>query len=186
MPNRFFDADNYPFSTKDKLCFDTNIWLYLFPPTPSFGGHKWVVSYSKTFKKIRQNRVPIVLDVSVLSEYLNQYARIEWEAYKKTQGSCGSFKMFRSSRYFAPVARIAAFSVSKIIAQCEPMLLPTIKTEFDITHILDDYASVKCDFTDSILAENCRIFGYKLVTNDADFSQIDYGIDIITHNSALF
>jgi len=186
MPNRVSDAANYAFTGKDKLCFDTNIWLNLFPPTLSWGKSKWAASDAGTFKRIKQSQAAIVIDVSVLSEYFNRLARLEWETYRKNPGSGLSFKNFRNSIYFKPAAEAVALLASKIIAQCQQTIQPIALHNFDITHILDDYRSAKCDFTDSVLAENCRVFGYSLFTNDADFCKIDYGIDIITHNPALF
>ena len=186
MPNRFSDAATYPFTAQDILCIDTNVWLDLFPPTPAFRKSKWVELCTSTYKKIKQSKASIIVDISVLSEYLNWYARFEWNVYKNNPGNIpfSSFKDFRNSAYFKPIAKTSFTLASRIIAQCR-LNVQSIGGSFDIIHILDDYESMKCDFNDSVLAENCRIFGYKLVTNDDDFGKTDYGIDIITHNPKL-
>ena len=131
----------------------------------------------------------MIIDISVLSEYLNRYARYEWDAYEKdktTKEHFRRFKDFRDSAHFKPIAETASFFASKIISRCKQQIqLLSAGMTFDITHVLDDYAAVKCDFTDAVLAETCHLSRCKLVTNDKDFKQIDYDIEIITHNPIL-
>ena len=106
MPNRIHNAANYSFTEKDKLCLDTNVWLCLFP-APSSGKDPWTDAYSKTYRAIIQSGASVVIDISVLSEYLNRYARYEWDAYEKdkiTKEHFRRFKDFRDSVHFMRAA----------------------------------------------------------------------------------
>ena len=188
MPNQIHNAANYSFTEKDRICFDTNIWFYLLP-SPAQKRDTCADAYTKTIHCIIRSNATIIVDISILSEYLNRYARMEWDAYEKdtaTQEHFRRFKDFRNSDYFKPIAEGAARSASKIIARCKQMIIqPAVGDKFEIEHILEDYGAAKCDFADAVLAETCRIHQYKIFTNDDDFGRIDYGIEVITHNSNL-
>ena len=53
----------------------------------------------------------------------------------------------------------------------------------NIKQVLADFTVGVTDFNDGLLAETCRRNGWKLITNDGDFST--GGIEVLTANSRL-
>ena len=121
----------------------------------------------------------LIVDALVLSEYLNRYCRIEWNANYKVRFP--DFKAFRRSPDFAPIGQA-------VIAYANGML--RLATRYDhpfsqanITQVLTDVQSGSSDFNDGLLVESCRHHGWKIVTNDSDFTI--GGIDVLTTNPRL-
>ena len=185
--NRVIDAAKYRFSEKDRLCLDTNVWLCLFPFSTQ--KDRKISDYTSTVRKIVQSKATIVTDILILSEYMNRYANFAWRAYEndpKTKEHFDSYKRFRKSGHFAPIAERVSHNASRIVAFCRQHIhLPIAEKEVDLVHILEDCGKAKCDFGDAVIADKCRIFNCKLVTDDYDFGQVSYGIDVITHNSKM-
>ena len=62
----------------------------------------------------------LIMDALVLSEYLNRYCRIEWNALHKREHPC--FKTFRKSSTFAEVGAAAAVLARSMLRLCVPRL----------------------------------------------------------------
>ena len=104
MNNKAYDLTSYSFSQGERILIDTNIWLYLFP-APGDPKQKFAKEYSSAFSQLVNAQAVPVLDLMVLSEYLNRYCRIEWEGRFKDRFS--RFKNFRKSKDFLSVASSA-------------------------------------------------------------------------------
>lgn len=185
MPNNIHDLAGYQFIREEKFFIDANVWLYLEPWSGS-ASRKLTDLYSNALKKMLNSGVKIYLNASVLSEYLNRYARLEMEAYNRTPKQADyykNFKEYRKSPHYPPVAKRANKSALTIIRLCT--LIDTPFACYDIAQIMDDHAKCKSDFNDTVFAETCRHHGCKLVTHDTDFPAVDYGLDILTHHSGL-
>ena len=120
----------------------------------------------------------IYIDVLVISEFINAYARMQ---QKIVAPHINTFKNFRSSPYFKPVAEDIADDVELILSYCS-------KTESGFTalpmdDLLADYISGDFDFNDQVITELCKSNGFTLITNDGDFKTQD--IPILTANSNL-
>lgn len=178
MKNKAYDLSRYTFSASEKILFDANIWLYLFPP-PGNPQRPFATIYSTHFARMLRNGVQPVLDLLVLSEYLNRYCRIEWEGrYKKTHFK---YKAFRDSSDFNSVGRSAASFARKISSIC--VRYSTSSEKLDIEKALSGFETGESDFNDALIADVCKIHGFKLLTNDADFHF--GGIEILTSNPKL-
>lgn len=115
MKNKAYNLSQYMFFTCEKILFDANIWLYLFPP-PGNPQHYSAAVYSTHFARMLRDGAQPVLDPLVLSEYLNRYCRIEWEGkYKKAHIK---YKEFRNSSDFKTVGKSAASFARKISSLC--------------------------------------------------------------------
>ncbi|MBU1235380.1 MAG: PIN domain-containing protein [Gammaproteobacteria bacterium] len=178
MKNRAHDLTAYAFSKGDALLLDTNVWLYLFP-APSNKQPAFAASYSGAFKKMLAAGAHLAMDALVLSEYLNRYCRIEWTALHKAAHP--DFKRFRQSADYAPVGQGAALYAKNILKQCARHDHPF--ASINVAQVVADFESGSNDFNDGLLAETCRINGWKLVTNDGDFTQ--GGIEVLTTNRKL-
>ena len=176
MKHKAAKVSRYKFTSEDKLFLDANIWLYLHgphKPAPS-----WVVNiYSKTFRRILKAKSQIYIDVLVLSEFINRYARMKWEVIAQAK----SFKDFRNSSHFQPVAQDIAADAKLVLQHCS-----RIESGFStlaIDDLLTDYAAGNSDFNDQVIVEMCRSNGLTLITNDGDFKS--QGIPVLTANKRL-
>ena len=170
------DIRYYNFTAQDKLFLDANIWLYLYgPPKPR---SYWRPIYASVFNRMLRAKSRIYIDVLVVSEFINAYARLKW---RDASSYPNTFKTFRSSPYFKSVAEDIAADVELVLSNCS-------KTESGFTalpmdDLLADYAMGDSDFNDQVITEICKNNGFTLITNDSDFRTQE--IPILTANSNL-
>jgi predicted nucleic acid-binding protein len=178
MKNKAHDLSTYAFSKGEALLLDANVWLYLYPaPSDRFTG--FAGRYSAAFKRMLAAGSHLALDALVLSEYLNRYCRIEWSALHKTTHP--DFKKFRQSSDFGSVGQGAALYARNILRHCSRHDHPFAMA--DVAQVLVEFEKGTQDFNDGLLVETCRYQGWKLVTNDGDFTI--GGIEVLTTNSRL-
>ena len=130
---------SYTFSHRDKLFLDTNVWLYLFGPRQP--RNHWNQIYSQVFNRILNANSQIYIDVLVVSEFINAYARMK---QKVVAPYINNFKVFRGSLYFKPVVEDIADDVELVLSYCS-------KTESGFTalpmdDLIADYISGVFDF----------------------------------------
>lgn len=179
MSKQIYRIESYTFSTTDALLFDANVWLYIY-------GQQGELSpqiknkYLLALRRIRSAKIPIFIDVLVLSEFINASARFFYNRLPAPTKPV-EFKAFRNSADFKPIdERIAKLS-RRILEKSQ-----RIESNFesvDIGTILRDYQAGEVDFNDLILAEMCRTRNLKLVTHDADFKEEN--VAILTANPKL-
>lgn len=178
MTNKFLSIDKYFFRREDELFLDANIWLYIFGPQTA-PNHPRTRTYSGALKRILMAQSSMLIDVLVLSEFINRYARIEYGYL--SPASKPEFKVFRQSPQFDPVAKDISIAVKTILnhARC-------IGNNFENlapASWLAAFENQRHDFNDLVIAELCKARGLKLVTHDADFKFP--GLTIITANPHL-
>ena len=177
MNGKTSDVVQYDFTSEDRLFFDANVWLYLYLHQGSDGGY-WENLYSDVFDHILGAGSQIYIDVLVVSEFINAFARQVWKAsglFPK------DFKKFRNTPEFEPVAQNIAAAVEKMMQYSSRVesRFPTL----DMNKLLRDYATGSLDFNDQVIVEICRRNRFTLVTNDGDFRNQD--IPILTANRRL-
>ncbi len=177
MKNNIHDLRRYSFQKGERFLLDTNIWLFLFPP-PGNPNPKVVAQYSSGFARIRAARSDVVMEPTVLGEYANRYARIEYEAVKS---GFKDYKAFRRSKTFSLVGNKVRLNLTKILGFCTSCDIPF--ASFDMPSLLASFESGELDISDGLLLETCKNCGLKLVTNDSDFRE--GGIDVLTTNPTL-
>ncbi len=177
MKPKAVEVRHHQFTSKDKLFLDANIWLYVHGPNEPKAS--WVVNtYSKTFNRILKAQSQIYIDVLVLSEFINRYARMKWELVKS---NFDEFRKFRNSPCFKPAAQGIAADAKRVLQHCS-----RIESGFStlaIDDLLTDYATGDSDFNDQVITEICRSNGLTLITNDIDFK--NKGIPVLTANRRL-
>lgn len=180
MTGTVIDAARHGFSDKDRILVDANVWLYLFGP--SAPRSPAVRAYSAVFTNMQKGRVNLYLDVLVLSEFVNRYARVE-HAIQRNSGAAVShdFKTFRDSSDFIPIAQAIQASMMKIGRYAQ--LLDHPLTTCDLPAVLAEFATGKRDINDELLAHCCKTHSLALLTNDADL--VHTGITILTTNPHL-
>lgn len=176
MRTKALDVRQYSFTSHDELLLDANIWLYLYGPQRP--GDKRTAAYSQAFAKILSARSRICINVLIVSEFINTYARLQWGINGKP---LGDFKKFRNSQDFKPIAADIAAAVNLVLKHCT-----RIESEFatlDTGQIISEYETGDYDFNDQIIAAICRKKGLKLVTHDSDFHA--QGISVLTMNPKM-
>lgn len=168
---------NYNFKSSDNLLLDTNIWLFNYGPQSPMANEQ-VTIYSGALAKILAAKSRIYIDVLIVSEFINAYARTK---YNLLSPQYIKFKQFRKSKDFKPVAQEIAASVKRVLQHCD-----RVENGFELLAIdtmLDEHAVGDSDFNDQILTALCKRNELKLVTDDSDFK--GQGIFLITANKRL-
>lgn len=170
------EVGQYHFSSNDKLFLDTNIWLFFYgPQTPR---DHWVSVYSKAFTNILDAKSTIYIDVLIVSEFINTYARQKWKLVAK-EGD--QFKDFRMSTDFKQVAKDIADDVRRVLQHCSR--LESGFETVNLEDLLSNYADGESDFNDQVIVELCKKEELTLVTHDFDFKGA--GIPVLTANRRL-
>ncbi len=175
MAHRVEEIASYAFKSSDKLLLDTNVWMLVCGPQKPEDSR--VATYSQALTKILDAKSRIYIDVLIVSEFMNTYARLKW----KLLSSLPDFKQFRKSKDFKPVAQDIAADAKRVLQHCT-----RVEDGFEslaIESLMDEYAAGNSDFNDQILATLCKKQGLKLVTDDGDFRGRE--IPVITANKRL-
>jgi len=170
------DISSHSFSKSDKLFLDTNIWLSIYGPMTFT--QKRASTYSKAILDIRKFGCAVFIDILVVSEFINSYAR--WE-YKQSLTKYKTFKDFRKSSSFTGIAKDISNNVKRIINQCKRCGYDFVKE--DIEKLLTEFGYGDFDYNDQIFTEICKSNGLILVTDDGDFKGL--GLNILTANNRL-
>ena len=167
---------HYNFTAEDKLFLDANIWLYLYGP-PKLRSY-WSPIYASVFNRMVRAKSRIYIDVLVVSEFINAYARLKW---RDASSHPNAFKTFRNSPNFEPVAQDIVAHVKQIMKHCTRIESNFVTLQMD--GLLTDYATGDYDFNDQVITEICKNNGFTLITNDGDFKTQE--IPILTANTKL-
>jgi predicted nucleic acid-binding protein len=178
------NISNYTFSNNDRLFFDTNIWLDIYGPFVN-KDVTITATYAIALKKIRHVQSCLFIDALVLSEFINSYARFEYNQRFYNNKKYKNFKLFRQSQNFKSVAEDIANNAKRIVKLCQPCDLQF--NTLNLMNILDEYAQGTADYNDQLIAEMCVANGFGLVTHDADFSQLEKSnqLVLLTANQRL-
>lgn len=174
------DIQSYAFSSSDKLLVDANVWLFLYGPQYSSSRDPRVRVYSAAWKSILSAGCQVVIDVTVLSEFVNASLRYE---YNKLPASLKppDFKSFRRSALYPSVARHLAVNCNAILSHCS-----CVDSDFTLTSAASAIAGLAAgtlDFTDQVLVQLCGAKGFTIITHDGDYKGAD--VNILTFNSSL-
>jgi predicted nucleic acid-binding protein len=180
MSNQVYFLENYDFTSSDALLFDANIWLYIYGLSNTRHTERLKRKYEQQFRRIRSLKVPIFLDVLVLSEFINAYSRQFYNRLPEATKPA-NFKTFRNSEAFQPIAQEIGKYSRRILAKTQRTNIAFESVEMGA--IINSYVAANADFNDLMLAELCKANGFKLVTHDADFKGDD--LTILTANSKL-
>lgn len=164
----------YDFKPSDEFLLDTNIWLLVYAPHGPKDNR--VAVYSQALSRIIAAQSRIYIDILIVSEFINTYARLKWKLM-----SCLDFKQFRNSKDFEPVAQDIAADVKRVLQHCRRV--DDNFESLEIDSLIDEYATGFSDFNDQILTTLCKRKGLTLVTDDGDFK--GQGIPVVTANKRL-
>lgn len=176
MKYKATEVRQYNFTPEDKLFLDANIWFYIFgPQEPEYQRSHWMAIYSDVLKDILNAKSQIYIDVLIVSEFINRYARLKFNVDAPTDID---FKDFRKTKDFKLIAQDIAADVKGILQCCA--LVESGFEGLDLDGILNDYAKGDSDFNDKVITEICKNNGFILITNDSDFKTQE--IPVLTAN----
>lgn len=154
-----------PLCNKDKIFIDTNILIFLFSPT-FVESEKWQIDkYSEIFLNLIENKNKLYINSVVISEFINQCLRIDFNKHYNTSGTKDFKRNYRKSDEYKNTLRI-------ILNQLKKILKKTIKIDdnFSKFDTIEEYKiSINIDFNDLIIAKTVIDNDFKLLTNDGDF-----------------
>ena len=155
---------SYPFSPKEKVIFDTNIWMRLYGPYCFTKDNHF--EYSEAFRNIRTNDTDILLNNIILSEFINAFSRDIWKHHPH-KARWEEFKDFRNSPEFEEVAEEIGLwmkEIKEMVSFCD------LKFDKEIAEgYIDKYLCGSFDFNDIIIAEFSKLIRATLITHDFDF-----------------
>jgi predicted nucleic acid-binding protein len=166
----------HAFHPEDTLFLDTNVWLSVFGPSKP--GDKRSASYSEAFARLLSAGSRVFIDILVVSEFVNTYARLKWKVEGK---HVADFKDFRRSPAFQPIARDIAADLKRVLIHCS-----WTEHAFDAVDLLamvEEYAGGDSDINDLAIVRICRNQRFTLITHDADFA--GQNVPILTANPRL-
>ncbi len=179
-PNKAHHALRRSYTNADRIVFDANILVSLFsglePP-----GSPIVSAYSAALKQIRTSGATVLLDVLVLSEFVNVCARKEYDLACPFGPGRLPFKQFRDSSDFVPIAEAISRAASQIASFA--IAVDHAFSKWPLKDLLKDYATGGHDVNDQCLVQLCRQENAFLLTNDRDFTR--GGIALLTTNPRL-
>ena len=173
-PNALSVRD-YDFRPEDELFLDANIWLFLYGSQNP--GNARMDVYSSAFRRILEAKSRIYVDVLIVSEFINAYARLQWQI----RAPDSRFKAFRNSLEFREVAQEIADNVKRVLNHCSR--IESYFDTLDADELMDEYAQGGADFNDQVIRHLCRSKNLTLITDDRDFK--GQGISILTANRRL-
>jgi len=182
MKNKAYELSQWSFSTKDRILPDANFWINVFGPAPAVGQRgRRIQYYSRGLQVMLQGKVPLFIDVLILSEFVNALARFEFNTnFRSTYGLTG-FKQFRNSPDFMPTARMIASQCRKILRHCER--LDHAFSEWAVPELLAEFENGGEDFNDQLIVEISKKHSLILLTDDGDMT--NGGLTIRTANPRL-
>jgi predicted nucleic acid-binding protein len=164
------------FLRQERFFLDANVWLSVYGPVVRRSTRSAI--YSSALASIRNAGCLIFLDVLVVSEFINAFARME---HKQSAFPNLAFKEFRKTTDFKPIAKDIAQNAKRILNQCQRC--KTGFTTADIDALMVEFEQGNSDFNDQMIAEICRGEELQLVTDDGDFRSVD--LSILTANNSL-
>jgi len=177
MKSRAEDIRSYVFEPTDELLLDANIWLFVYGPGYDPDNRR-VKVYSRALSKMLKAKSRIYIDVLIVSEFINRYARMKQHILNP---GVKNFKRFRQSAAFKPIAQDVAADARRILQHC--IRVESGFEALDINALIAEYGKGDSDFNDQVLADLCRSKDLMLVTDDSDFK--DYGLPVVTANRHL-
>lgn len=169
---------SYQFTPQDRVLLDTNIWLTVECPLAQHV--RLTPVYSSALAKLLSKGSSIYVDVLVISEFANRYARYEHKFYCDAGGT-ENFKAYRRGHHFPGVAKNIAQAVRRIMGRSS--CVESGLSSLNLDEFLSQFEAIRPDFNDQVLAQLCKAQHLKLITHDFDFAAL--GVPIITANQKL-
>jgi len=184
MMNKVMDVETYIPQDGDRYFFDTNIWLYFYCPVISISSYKKTIisKYDGFLKRDLSANTSIYFSSLIVSEVINRWLRLDFNILKD-KGMMKEYKKhYRdSAHYYSAVKDIKAVFNNQLLKISTP--LDDRATEISLPDVLSGLD--KIDFNDCYYHHLAKLDNLLIVTNDADFAELDTGVSILTANQKL-
>jgi predicted nucleic acid-binding protein len=119
----------------------------------------------------------------VVSEFVNRFSRLKWDELKRFHPTTtpATFKDFRNSPDFVPIAVDVVDALRRI--RKNAYCIDDGFSSMDFEAILVAFEGGSTDINDQMIARLCRAEGITLITDDADFKNLD--VTLLTANNRL-
>lgn len=180
--NNVMDVETYVPQDGDRYFFDANIWLYFYCPLGNYRKNT-IRKYDGFLKKAINSNTNIYVSSLIVSEIINRWLRLDFIRAKRRDSCIRDFKEhYRGSTHYLSTAKdIQAVFNHQLLKISTP--LDDRATEISISDVISGLD--KADFNDCYYHHLARLDNLVIVTNDADFAELDTGISILTANQKL-
>ena len=180
--NNVLDVETYVPQDGDKYFFDANIWLYFYCPIGNYNKNT-ISKYDGFLKRALSNETTIYVSSLIASEVINAWLRLDFNILKRNKTVKNHYKHhYRVSTYYhSTVKDIKAVFNTQLMKISTP--LDDRFTEISLSDVLSGLD--KTDFNDCYYHHLAKLDNLLIVTNDADFAELDIGISILTANQKL-
>jgi len=178
MP-RIIDIQKFQPKYNDILFFDNNVWMFLFCPLASYEKKKQR-AYAELLNNAVQRKAAIFINALVVSEFCNQWLRIEFKSWSK---KFSDTKEYKKDFIHTPEFKNAVLDVKDALIKIFRITERGSDNfnAIDLQNLLQEFGV--SDFNDSYYIELAHLNKWKIVTDDADFFiNYNYNIEIITAN----
>lgn len=177
---KIFDIEQYSPDKGERFMFDTNIWMYIFCPIGNYKMHI-VRQYSSFLKKVKDTEAEIIINLLILSEFINSYLRLEFEIFKKSNPGAEFKRDFKKNASYKGTIHNISLAVKNILKISKKV--DDKFSSIDIENIISEFEKQNSDFNDLYYQCFCQIEKVKIVTDDRDFKFTDN--EIITGNPRI-
>ena len=136
--------EQYNFDESDCVFLDANIWMFIYGPPQRKDKTK---IYSGALRRLLEARSRIFIDILVISEMINAYARLKWKLTAPER----RFKAFRNSPQFTAIAGEIADYVRRSVKLCSR--IESSYEPFDLRALMSEYGTGDFDFNDQIIRD---------------------------------
>jgi predicted nucleic acid-binding protein len=176
MMAKFHNLSSYTVSKDEKLFFDTNIWMYMHCSIGNYSS-QLVQDYSDFYQKAKVAGAVILTSTLLISEFVNSYSRLEFNLRKKQDGLSDFKRDFRSNpNYKSLFDNINLLTEKKILKNS--IKIQDRFHEFEESNFFANPNTY--DFNDEYFCYIGEKLDFKIVTNDKDFLNTNYNVEIIT------
>lgn len=169
--NKRYRTTDLDYLASRPFFFDTNILLYLFYSHTVDWASK---AYSSLYADMLNRNSKIVIDNTVLSEFINRILRIEYDLQMKMSADQSiPFKKFRDTEMGQRTVSHANALVNNVLKFISVDGEVMDKNDIESILIVDSL-----DYNDKVIEHLCESKEYILVTNDIDFKESN--IDILS------
>lgn len=180
--NNVIDVETYVPQDGDKYFFDANIWLYFYCPIGNYNKNT-ISKYSGFLKRALSNDTTIYVSSLIASEIINAWLRLDFNILRRKKTVVYDYKQhYRGSlHYHSAIKDIQTVFHTQLLKISTP--LDDRATEISLPDVLSGLD--KTDFNDCYYHHLAKLDNLLIVTNDADFAELDTGISILTANQKL-
>jgi predicted nucleic acid-binding protein len=171
--------DTYTPKATDRFLLDTNVLLYLFCPTAANDPTK-AAPYSNFLLRARQAGSELCFSALILSEFVNRYLRLDFEAFKVSNPTAIDFKRdFRpSTDYLTSVSELESAVKTYIYNLAIPL-----DDKFHLMGVGSLFADLEnSDFNDNHCCAMAEAEGLIVVSEDRDWYVHRHRVNVLTAN----